>query len=78
MYLSDSNLIIGDLRSMQRQSPEKENYNDYLHPLFLMEAVELSISFGVPSGYAYLRDEDVFEDIRMFLDVFVFAKIFMV
>ena len=63
MDLSDSNLIIGDLRSMQIQSPEKENDRDYLHLLFLMEAVEHFISFGVPSGCEYLRDEDVFEDI---------------
>ena len=61
--LSNSNLILGDLRSMQRQSPEKGNDEDYLRTLLLMEAVELSIYFGVPSGCKYLRDEDISEDI---------------
>ena len=63
MDLSNSNLIIGDLRAMQKQSPEKENDKDYLHTMLLMEALELSIYFGVPSGFKYLTDEDVFEDI---------------
>ena len=62
--LRNSYRIIGDLRSMQRQYPEKENNKDFRYAFLLMEALELAIYFGIPSACKLLKDEAVLGDIR--------------
>ena len=64
MDLRNSYRITGDLRSMQRQYPEKENNKDFRYAFLLMEALEHAIYFGIPNACKFLRDEDVLEDIR--------------
>ena len=64
MNLRNSYRIIGDLRSMQRQYPEKEDNKDFRYAFLLIEALELAIYFGISSACKFLRHEDVLEDIR--------------
>ena len=53
--LSNIDQIIGELR------PHKQKLKNVQYALLLMEALEYSIYFGVPSSYNFLKDEGVFE-----------------
>ena len=59
--LNNSRQIIGDLRSMQKHYPD--NKKDFKSALLLMEALEFSIYFGIPSSCKFLKDEGAFEKI---------------
>ena len=62
MNLSNSSRIVGDLRLIQKDYPEKEN-KDFRHVLLLIDALEFSIYFGIPSACKFLKDEDMLEKI---------------
>ena len=60
--LSNINQITGELRSLQTY-PEKQKLKNLQYALLLMEALEYSIYFGVPSSCNFLKDEGTFEKI---------------
>ena len=62
MNLSNSSQIVGDLRLIQKDYPEKQN-KDFRHVLSLIDALEFSIYFGIPSACKFLKDEDMLEKI---------------
>ena len=61
--LSNCYQIVGDLRIIQRQYPEMENNKDFRHAFLLMNALDYSVYFGIPSALKYLKDENVSENI---------------
>ena len=63
MDLSNNGQIIGDLRRIQKDYPEKENDKDFSHVLILIDALEFSVYFGIPSACKFLKDKDFLENI---------------
>ena len=63
MDISNNGQIIGDLRLIQKDNPEKENDKDFRQVLLLIDALEFSIYFGVPSACKFLKDKDFLENI---------------
>ena len=63
MNLSNSSQIVGDLRLIQKDYPEKVNNKDFRHVLLLIDALEFSIYFGIPSACKFLKDEEILEKI---------------
>ena len=61
--LSNCYQIVGDLRAIQKQYPEIENNKDFRHAILLMNALEFTVYFGIPSALQYLKNEDVLENI---------------
>ena len=59
--LSNSSQIVGDLRLIQKDYPEKENSKDFMHVLLLIDALQLFIYFGIPSACKFLEGEDMLE-----------------
>ena len=61
--LSNCYQIIGDLRIILKQYPEMENNKNLRHAFLLMNALDYSVYFGIPSALKYLKDQHVFENI---------------
>ena len=59
--LNNIDQIIGELRPLQTYYSQKQKLKNVQYALLLMEALEYSIYFGVPSSYNFLKDEGVFE-----------------
>ena len=59
--LSNINQIIGELRPLQTCYPQKQKLKNVQYALLLMEALEYSIYFGVPSSCNFLKDGGGFE-----------------
>ena len=60
--LNNSSQIVRDLRLIQKDYPEKVN-KDFRHALLLIDALEFSIYFGIPTACKFLKDEDMLEKI---------------
>ena len=63
MNLSNSSQIVGDLRLIQKDYPEKVHNKDIMHVLLLIDALEFCIYFGIPSACKYLEGKDMLEKI---------------
>lgn len=63
MDLSNNGQIIGDLRKIQKDYPDKNNDKDFNHVLNLIDALEFSVYFGIPSACKFLKDKDCLENI---------------
>ena len=59
--LGNLNQIIGELRSLQINYPQEQKLKNTQYALLLMEALEYSIYFGVPSSCTFLKDEGGFK-----------------
>ena len=60
--LSNSSQIVRDLQLIQKDYPEKVN-KDFRQVLLLIDALEFSIFFGIPSACKFLKDEEILETI---------------
>ena len=63
MDLSNNGQIIGNLRKIQKDYPEKNNDKDFNYVLVLIDALEFSVYFGIPSACKFLKDKDCLENI---------------
>ena len=60
--LSNSSQIVRNLQLIQKDYPENVN-KDFRHVLLLIDALQFSIYFGIPSACKFLKDEDMLEKI---------------